>query len=216
MGPTGEAPTAPSETHAPTKETSTPVKEKSISAKETSTSTRETYRFIDRTTGLAIDLPRGWERRDPDNRKKQLVEANEKFWGRAAAERVKQEISVIFVALASPYDGPEKTRSTLVCLDIRVPPSARSQPAYVKRRLEEMVQATYGRYERGASVSPATKVVLGGHEAYQLSVLKKNDAPGSALLVMLLKGAHLIQCSGVFDARHKAVVERSLTSLRFD
>jgi len=175
-------------------------------------SSSETYSFFDEVTGLSIDLPKNWERRNPNEIKQALVEINEMFWQRPASEGLSKS-GVIFMAFANPYSGSENNRSFLSCVGSPVLPEMK--PSHVKLLLETNIQSTFGRYERDVTISEASKFHISGKEAYRLSVLKDKDAPGSFLFVGLLSKDRLIICSGGYDSTFKSAVERSLASIRF-
>lgn len=172
-----------------------------------------TYSFFDETTGLSIELPKAWERKDPNEAKRALMESNEKFWRRPASEGLSKS-GVLFMALASPYTGPEKTRPVLSCVASPLPSTMDIKPSDVKLLLETTIDSTFGRYEKDVTISKASKIEISGKEAYRLSILKKNNEPGSFLFVAFLHKKLLIQCSGGYDAASEATVERALTSIR--
>lgn len=179
-------------------------------------SVAEVYAFFDEVTGLGIELPKAWERRDPGDTKRAMLEANERFWRRPASGGLDKS-DVIFLALASPYQGSDKTRSFLSCVGSPIPPAMKDiQPSYVKGLLENHIQSTFGVYERDVTISDASRIDISGKEAYRLSVLKRNNASGSSLFVGLLAKGRLIICSGGYDSTFKSAVERSLKSIRFE
>ncbi|MEK6700603.1 MAG: hypothetical protein AABZ10_16345 [Nitrospirota bacterium] len=172
-----------------------------------------TYSFFDESTGLSIELPKAWERKDPNEAKRALMESNERFWRRPASEGLSKS-GIVFIAMASPYTGPEKTRPALSCVASPLPPSMDIKPSDVKLLLETTVDSTFGKYEKNVTISRASKIDISGKEAYRLSIVKANNEPGSFLFVAVLHKKILIQCSGGYDAASEAAVERSLKSIR--
>jgi hypothetical protein len=173
----------------------------------------DTYVFFDEATGLSIELPKAWERRDPNEVKRTMLETNERFWKRPVAEGLSKS-GVLFMTMASPYTGPETERSFLTCVASPLPPSMDIKPGDVKLLLETTIDATYGKYEKDITISKAEKIEISGKEAYRLSISKKNNEPGSFLFVALLNRGLLLQCSGAYDSMTRSAVERSLQSLR--
>ena len=182
-------------------------------SRDTASKASDTYLFFDEPTGLSIELPKAWERRDPNEVKRTMLETNERFWKRPATEGLSKS-GVLFMAMASPYTGPEKERPVLTCVASPLPPSMDIRPGDVKLLLETTINSTFGRYEKNVAISDASKTEISGKEAYRLSIIKKNNEPGSFLFVALLHKGLLIQCSGAYDPMTRSTVERSLQSLR--
>lgn len=181
--------------------------------RDASSSAPDTYVFFDESTGISIELPKTWERRDPNEVKRTMLETNERFWKRPATEGLSKS-GVLFMAMASPYTGPEKERSFLTCVASPLPPSMDIKPGDVKLLLETTINSTFGKYEKNVTISEASKIDISGKEAYRLSIIKKNNEPGSFLFVALLHRGLLLQCSGGYDSMTRSAVERSLQSLR--
>lgn len=172
-----------------------------------------TYSFTDEATGLTLDLPKAWERRDPADATLELVETNERFW-RRKHEPTTGAVA-LFAALARPYQGPANTRSTLSCFSMASPVDRKLEPHEITTVLQSGIEATFGQRERNVAISEPKKVSLKGQEAYRVLVDRQTaDAP-SAQFVVLQRGERIIQCFGIFDATFQDAANAALASIRF-
>src|SRR5688572_8751849 len=126
----------------------------------------ETYPFIDEITGLSIDLPSAWERRDLRRMGATLSPLNDEYWQRRLNSPVLGEI--ILIAVATPYSGAPQNQPAIVCSANDANRSVNLE--MVRTTLQNSLQMAFGRTERGAELSAPVKIQISSHDAYRMSV----------------------------------------------
>lgn len=174
-----------------------------------------TYEFRDEVTGLRITLPDAWERRDPADAAKEFARTNARFHGRPASA-ANETTPTIFMALARPFTGPDRDRPTLACMTNRAPEGVLARPDDVRAILDGSLQRTFGRHEKGAVITPAEAVDLGGVPAFRATVKAGQGPFEGGTFIALRRGEWFVQCVGVHDAAFRSDVERALGSIRFE
>jgi hypothetical protein len=174
-----------------------------------------TYEFRDDVTGLRITLPGAWERRDPADASKEFTRANERYHGRPASA-ASEPTRMMFMALARPFAGPARERSSLACVASRHPEGALARPDEVRRTLDRSLQSTFGRHDEEATITPAEAVEQGGVPAFRATVQFERGPLEGATFIALRRNDWFVQCIGIHDARFGGDVERALGSIRVE
>ena len=172
----------------------------------------DTYTFTDEVTGLAIDLPRDWERRDLRRMGATLSPAADEYHRRRRDSPVLGEI--ILIAMATPYSGPPQNQPAVVCSANAANRSVNLE--FVKTTLQNSVDMAFGRLERQAELSQPVKIKVSGHDAYRMSVRNVDGRAVGADFVALPRGDQLLQCFGVHDQERREQVTRVLGSMRIE
>ena len=172
----------------------------------------DTYTFTDEITGLAIDLPSTWDRRDLRRMGATLSPAADEYLRRRHDSPVLGEI--ILIAVATPYSGPPQYQPAVVCsanvanrtvnLDV------------VKTTLQNSLNMAFGRLERGAELSEPVKIKVSGHDAYRMSVRNVDGHALGADFIAMPRGERLLQCFDIHDNTHREEVTRALASMRIE
>ena len=172
----------------------------------------ETYPFTDEITGLTIDLPSGWERRDLRRLGAALSPLSDEYWRRRHNSPVLGEI--ILIAVVSPYDGPAQTQPAVVCSATVANRSLNAEA--VRTTLQNSVRMTFGRLEQSAELSEPVKTKVSGQDAYRMSVRKVDGHSVGADFVAMARGDRLLQCFGVFNDTIHDPVSKALASMRIE
>ena len=175
-------------------------------------SREETYTFTDEITGLSIDLPSAWERRDLRRLGATLAPTSEEFRRRRQNSPVLGEI--ILIAVATPYRGPSENQPAVVCSASVANRSINADA--VKTTLQSSVQMTFGRLEKSAELSEPVKITISGHDAYRMSVRKADANSTGADFVAMPRGERVLQCFGVHNEAFREPVSRVLASMRVE
>ena len=171
-----------------------------------------TYTFTDEVTGLAIDLPSAWERRDLRKMGAALSPAAEEYLRRRHDSPVLGDI--ILIAVATPYSGPPQYQPAVVCSANVANRSVNLDVA--KTALQNSVNMAFGRLEREAELSAPVKIKVSGQDAYRMSVRNVDGQALGADFVAMPRGERLLQCFGVHDTAHREQVTRALASMRIE
>ena len=178
----------------------------------TAQSREETYTFTDEITGLSIDLPSAWERRDLRRMGATLSPSSDEYWHRRQNSPVLGEI--ILIAVATPYDGPSENQPAVVCSATVANRSLNADA--VRTTLQNSVQMTFGRLEQNAEVSKPVMSKVSGHDAYRMSVRKIDGHAIGADFVAMARGERLLQCFGVHNDTVHERVSLALASMRIE
>jgi hypothetical protein len=170
-----------------------------------------TYTFTDEITGLAIDLPSAWERRDLRRMGATLQPSADEYRRRRLDSPLLGDI--IFIALATPFTGPAQNQPAIVC---SAHVADRVNLDVVRTTLQNSVQMTFGRLERDAELSEPVKTKISGHDAYRMSVRKADGGTLGADFIAMPRGDRMLQCFGVHDGAHRDQVTRALASMRIE
>jgi hypothetical protein len=172
----------------------------------------DTYTFTDEITGLAIDLPRDWERRDLRRMGATLSPSADEYHRRRHDSPVLGEI--ILIALATPYSGPPQNQPAIVCAANLANRSVNLE--FVKTTLQNSVDMAFGRLERAAEMSQPVKVKVSGQDAYRMSVRNVDGHALGADFIAMPRGERLLQCFGVHDETHREEITGVLGSMRIE
>ena len=172
----------------------------------------DTYPFTDEITGLTIDLPSGWERRDLRRLGATLSPLSDEYWRRRHNSPVLGEI--ILIAVVTPYNGPTQNQPAIVCSANAANRSVNLD--VVKTTLQNSLQMAFGRVERGAEISEPVKIRISGSDAYRMSVRKVDGQNLGADFVAMPRGERILQCFGVHGDTQRETVTRALASMRVE
>lgn len=172
----------------------------------------DTYTFTDEITGLAIDLPRDWERRDLRRMGATLSPTADEYHRRRHDSPVLGEI--ILIALATPYSGPPQNQPAVVCSANVANRSVNLE--FVKTTLQNSVDMAFGRLEREAELSQPVKIKVSGHDAYRMSVRNVDGRALGADFIALPRGDRLLTCFGIHDDTHREQIAHVLGSMRIE
>lgn len=172
----------------------------------------ETYPFTDEITGLTIDLPSAWERRDLRRMGASLSPLSDEYWGRRHNSPVLGEI--ILIAVVTPYTGASQNQPAIVCSANAANRSVNLD--MVKTTLQNSLAMAFGRVERGAELSEPVKIKISGQDAYRMSVRKVDGQTLGADFVAMPRGDRILQCFGVHDDTQRETVTRALASMRVE
>lgn len=172
----------------------------------------EFYRFHDAVTGLTLDLPASWERLDPADAVRVMAATEREYLRRSAGPR---GTGVIAIARLPDFAGPEKHRPMVACMTGPAPSRKELTRADARSLFEHSIRSTLPATSTGV-ISPVTEFEIDGHPVFRVSLTQPEDAPGSGTFMAILQAGQLINCFGVHDERTRAIVGRSLESIRFE